>query len=64
MDPVQRRLVAIPAADMVGYSRLMREGRGRHACPRQGAAKHRVRVVQLNGNCAVVEFANVVNGLQ
>ena len=69
---VERRLAAILAADVVGYSRLMEaDEAGTHARlkalrkeliePR--VAEHRGRVVKLTGDGALVEFASVVDAV-
>jgi TolB-like protein/class 3 adenylate cyclase len=68
----QRRLAAIVAADVVGYSRLMgrdesgtvarlREHRKLHLEP--VLARHGGRLVKLTGDGALVEFASAVNAL-
>ena len=70
---VERRLAAILAADVVGYSRLMEaDEAGTHARlkalrkefiePR--IAEHRGRVVKLTGDGALVEFASVVDAVR
>jgi TolB-like protein/class 3 adenylate cyclase len=67
---VERRLAAILAADVVGYSRLMgndEEGTlaALKACRREliepKIAEHRGRIVKLTGDGALVEFASAVN---
>ena len=68
----QRRLAAIFAADMVGYSRLM-EADERGTIARQKAhraelfdptiAKHHGRIVKLMGDGMLVEFASVVDAV-
>ena len=69
---VERRLAAILAADVVGYSRLMEaDEAGTHARlkalrkefiePR--IAEHRGRVVKLTGDGALVEFPSVVEAV-
>ena len=65
---VERRLAAILAADVAGYSRLMgadEEGtlaaqacRGELIDPK--SAEHRGRLVKTTGHGALVEFASVV----
>ena len=69
---VERRLAAILAADVVGYSRLIERGRGRHARRAQGCAarlvdpllaEHRGRIVKLMGDGALVEFGSVVDAV-
>ncbi|MGE0422374.1 MAG: adenylate/guanylate cyclase domain-containing protein [Reyranellaceae bacterium] len=68
----QRRLAAIVAADVVGYSRLMgrdesgtvarlRALRRQHLEP--ALARHKGRVVKLTGDGALVEFASAVEAL-
>jgi TolB-like protein/class 3 adenylate cyclase/Flp pilus assembly protein TadD len=69
---VERRLAAILAADVVGYSRLMQaDEAGTHARlkalrkeliePR--IAEHAGRIVKLTGDGALVEFASVVEAV-
>jgi TolB-like protein/class 3 adenylate cyclase/cytochrome c-type biogenesis protein CcmH/NrfG len=71
--PFERRLAAILAADVVGYSRLMgADEAGTHArlrAPRKDfiepkVAEHRGRIVKLTGDGALVEFASVVDAVQ
>jgi TolB-like protein/class 3 adenylate cyclase len=68
-----RRLAAILAADVVGYSRLMAaDEAGTHArlkALRKGLiepkiAAHRGRTVKLTGDGALVEFASVVDAVE
>ncbi|MGH6895500.1 MAG: adenylate/guanylate cyclase domain-containing protein [Geminicoccaceae bacterium] len=70
---MERRLAAILAADVVGYSRLMAaDEKGMHVrfkALRQGfieltIAEHRGRVVKLKGDGALVEFASVVDAIE
>ena len=70
---MERRLAAILAADVVGYSRLMeRDEAGtlaalqdrRQALIDPTIAAHRGRVVKLMGDGALVEFASVVDAVQ
>lgn len=72
-EPVQRRLAAILAADVVGYSRLMaadeegtlarlRDLRADFIDPTIG--KHRGRIVKLMGDGTLVEFASVVDAVR
>lgn len=70
---MERRLAAILAADVVGYSRLMAaDEKGTHVrfkALRQGfieltIAEHRGRVVKLKGDGALVEFASVVDAIE
>src|SRR5918995_1946707 len=72
MARAERRLAAILAADVVGYSRLMeRDEQGtleRLKAPRRGfidplIADHRGRIVKLMGDGALVEFASVVDAV-
>jgi len=69
---VQRRLAAILAADVVGYSRLMAEDEaGTLAALQQhrrtlidpAIARHNGRMVKLMGDGALVEFASVVDAI-
>jgi adenylate cyclase len=68
----QRRLAAIVAADVVGYSRLMgrdesgtldrlRKNRAERLDP--ALAKYRGRLVKLTGDGALVEFGSAVDAL-
>src|SRR5262245_38272372 len=68
----QRRLAAIVAADVVGYSRLMgRDESGTVARLRQNRAerldpvlaRHGGRLVKLTGDGALIEFASAVEAL-
>ena len=69
----ERRLAAILAADMVGYSRLM-EADERRTIARQKAhreelidpeiAKHNGRIVKTTGDGLLVEFASVVDAVR
>jgi adenylate cyclase len=68
----QRRLAAIVAADVVGYSRLMRQDEsGTFARLRQNRterldptlARYQGRLVKLTGDGALVEFASAVDAL-
>jgi adenylate cyclase len=72
-DRVERRLAAILAADVVGYSRLMgADEAGTHArlkALRQDLidpkiAEHRGRVVKRTGDGALVEFASAVDAVR
>ena len=71
---ITRRLAAILAADVVGYSRMMERRRGRHrrgAAARSGArpstppspARHG-RIVKMMGDGALVEFGSVVDAVE
>ena len=70
---VQRRLAAILAADVVGYSRLMREDetetlaqlktlRKEVVDPR--VAEHQGRIVKTTGDSVLVEFASAVDATE
>jgi adenylate cyclase len=70
---LERRLAAILAADVVGYSRLMSaDEEGTHfrllACRREIIApkvrEHRGRVVKHTGDGALVEFASAVDAVR
>jgi class 3 adenylate cyclase len=72
-ETVQRRLAAILAADVVGYSRLMaadeertltrlRTLRAEFVDPT--IAQHHGRIVKLMGDGALVEFASVVDAVR
>ncbi len=72
-DPVQRRLAAILAADVSGYSRLMGEDEeGTLAALiahlkeliEPCIAEHRGRVVQTTGDGLLAEFASVVDAVR
>ena len=72
-EPVQRRLAAILAADVVGYSRLMGEDEtGTRArfnallddAVSAGIEKHRGRLVKTMGDGFLVEFASVVDAIR
>ncbi len=69
---MERRLAAILAADVVGYSRLMGEDEAGTLARFEGLkaeildpliAQHRGRVVKLMGDGFLVEFASVVDAL-
>src|SRR5215472_11789981 len=71
-ERVQRRLAAILAADVVGYSRLMeRDEAGTLAALKSRrtdilqpmVSKHHGRVVKLMGDGVLVEFASAVNAV-
>ena len=71
--PVDRRLAAILALDVVGYSRLMGADEAGtlarlKACRRMlidpTIAEHRGRIVKLMGDGTLVEFASVVDAVQ
>ncbi|PAP92094.1 adenylate/guanylate cyclase domain-containing protein [Mesorhizobium wenxiniae] len=70
---MDRRLTAILAADVVGYSRLMGEDEvgtleGLKSCRRElidpEITKHHGRMIKLMGDGALVEFASVVDAVQ
>jgi adenylate cyclase len=72
-DRVERRLAAILAADVAGYSRLMgldEEGtlaalkEHRRAVVDPRIAEHRGRIVKTTGDGILVEFASVVDGVR
>jgi adenylate cyclase len=69
---VERRLAAILAADVVGYSRLMGDDEAGTMARLEGLkaeilepliTQHHGRVVKLMGDGFLVEFASVVNAL-
>jgi adenylate cyclase len=72
-DPVQRRLAAILAADVAGYSRLMGEDEEGTLAALTGhlseliepcIAGHRGRVVKTTGDGLLAEFASVVDAVK
>ena len=72
-ERAQRRLAAILAADVVGYSRLMEQDEAgtlaaladrRKAILEPLLAKYRGRVVRLMGDCTLAEFASAVDAVQ
>ncbi len=72
-ERVERRLAAILAADVVGYSRLMGENEaGTLAALKDHQARfidptiaeHRGRIVKLMGDGVLVEFASVVAAVE
>ncbi len=72
-ERVQRRLAAILAADVVGYSRLMEQDEAgtlaalktrRKEILQPLLAKHYGRMVKLMGDGVLVEFASAVNAVQ
>jgi adenylate cyclase len=71
--PAQRRLAAILAADVVGYSRLMGQDEAgtlavlkarRRDVLEPLVAKFKGRVFKVTGDGVLVEFASAVNGVQ
>jgi class 3 adenylate cyclase/pimeloyl-ACP methyl ester carboxylesterase len=69
---MERRLAAIVAADVAGYSRLMRADEAGTLAALQGhlaeaigpaIARHRGRIVKLMGDGLLAEFASVVEGV-
>jgi len=72
-ERVQRRLVAIMATDVVGYSRLMHEDEAgtlhtlkelRKTVIDPVIAEHQGRVVKLMGDGSLVEFASIVDAVE
>jgi TolB-like protein/class 3 adenylate cyclase len=72
-ERVQRRLAAILAADVVGYSRLMEQDEAgtlaalkerRRAVLNPLVTQHQGRIVKLLGDGVIVEFASAVNALE
>jgi class 3 adenylate cyclase len=71
-DRVDRRLVAILAADVVGYSRLMeadeagtaRVLREHRAVADPLVAEHGGRIVKTTGDGVLIEFPSVVGAVQ
>ena len=72
-ERVQRRLAAILAADVVGYSRLMEQDEAgtlaalkerRRAILNPLVTQHQGRVVKVLGDGVIVEFASAVNALE
>src|SRR5271156_6981916 len=70
---VERRLAAILAADVAGYSRLMGEDEEgtlaalkaiRRELGDRKVAEHRGRIVKTTGDGILVEFASVVDALR
>jgi adenylate cyclase len=68
----QRRLAAILAADVVGYSRLVEQDEGgtltalkarRREVLEPLLAKHQGRIVKLMGDGVLLEFASAVNAV-
>ena len=72
-DLVQRRLAAIMAADVVGYSRLMGQDEAgtlaalkarRKEVLEPVVARHRGRIFKVMGDGVFVEFGSAVNAVQ
>jgi adenylate cyclase len=71
-QPVERKLAAILAADVAGYSRLMgtdeagtaRAVREHHAAADPLIAEHGGRIVKTTGDGVLIEFGSVVAAVQ
>ncbi len=72
-ERTQRRLAAILAADVVGYSRLMEQDEAgtlaalkerRKDILKPLVAEHRGRIVKVMGDGVLVEFGSAVNAVQ
>src|SRR5262245_62462630 len=72
-ERIQRRLAAILAADVVGYSRLVEQDEAgtlaalkarRKQILEPLLAKHQGRVFKVTGDGVLVEFASAVNAVQ
>jgi TolB-like protein len=72
-EPVQRRLAAILATDVVGYSRLMEQDEvgalaalkaRRRQVLEPLVAKHQGRIFKVTGDGVLVEFASAVNAVE
>ncbi|WP_353842983.1 adenylate/guanylate cyclase domain-containing protein [Mesorhizobium sp.] len=72
-ERIQRRLAAVMAADVVGYSRLMETDEAgtlaalksrRKQVLQPLVARHHGRVFKVTGDGVMVEFASAVNALQ
>src|SRR6266481_9931456 len=72
-QPVERRLAAIVAADVVGYSRLMgADEEGTHECFKAHLREvfdpkireHHGRIVKTTGDGVLAEFASVVDAVR
>jgi adenylate cyclase len=72
-ERAQRRLAAILAADVVGYSRLMQVDEAgtlaalktrRREVLRPAVARHRGRIVKVMGDGVLVEFASAVDAVE
>src|SRR5262245_34794134 len=71
-DRVQRRLAAILAADVVGYSRLMEQDEAttlaalkarRRSVLNPTVAKHQGRIFKTTGDGVLIEFGSAVNAV-
>src|SRR5690349_2505496 len=71
--PIQRRLAAILAADVVGYSRLMERDEGltlrtlkarRRDVFEPAIERHQGRIFKELGDALLVEFGSAVNAVQ
>ena len=71
-EPVQRRLAAIMAADIVGYTRLLEQDEAgtlaaakarRHEVLEPLLARHYGRIVKTMGDGVLVEFGSAVNAV-
>jgi len=72
VEPVERKLAAILAADVVGYSRLMGEDEAgtlarlkqhRRELIDPGIAEHKGRIVKTTGDGILIEFPSVVEAV-
>src|SRR5262245_23258674 len=72
-ERVQRRLAAILAADVVGYSRLMEQDEmatfaalkaRRQSILEPSVARHRGRVFKFTGDGTLVEFGSAVDAVK
>ena len=72
-ERIQRRLAAILAADVVGYSRLMERNEAstlaalkvrRKDVLEPVVARHGGRIFKVTGDGALIEFASAVNAVQ
>ena len=72
-ERIQRRLAAILAADVVGYSRLMEADEAGTLAALKArrkdvldplVAKHQGRIFKITGDGVLVEFASAVNAVQ
>ena len=71
-ERIQRRLAAILAADVVGYSRLMAQDEGARSVPSRRGRREVIdplvslnhgRIVKVMGDGVLVEFASAVNAV-